>query len=518
METIIQLPKITHSRQRCNTVKYRIAVGARSFDRSIIKRETINGVTTRLNSNLEYQPLYNKNLKQDVSPKITKPEIYKALITSINETQNELNATEAKIQISNDRTSPSKRAIIKFRGLLPSIFPKAKPALYGFMLSGGNNSRLVRRIIELRESFTCVETSSNNENSLKLSLNSGVQVNLYWDSFKQKSRIMKLNKEVDSRQIKNVAYNHFESNYEITQKYYLYKNLLSRYGDKIHKFVPLTFTLNFESKRFLEQLSHFLVQFSKIYLRDSYSDINLPEVVDSSSETDIFSKKQIFKLNTRSLSPKARYFEESILKIENLLFTTLYKDIEITKKSRYSIYNMYLLNITSTSVILLPSLDENKNMWLIKPDDLNRGNRVEVFSAIDQLYELLKKYLEGVPINTFGQSSKNEDDGNSYKKPVNVYKPQKFVIQKYIEKHLLINQRKFDIRIYGLIDQNNSIFISKEGYIRTSTDTFTLDENSHFIHLTNNAVQKHSDNYCKFEDSNIISSSSLKVNLSDIIQ
>lgn len=43
----------------------------------------------------------------------------------------------------------------------------------------------------------------------------------------------------------------------------------------------------------------------------------------------------------------------------------------------------------------------------------------------------------------------------------------RYIIQKYIEKPLLINNRKFDIRIWCLVTHNMDIYVYKEGYIRT---------------------------------------------------
>ena len=49
-------------------------------------------------------------------------------------------------------------------------------------------------------------------------------------------------------------------------------------------------------------------------------------------------------------------------------------------------------------------------------------------------------------------------------------------------------------------------YFYEDGYIRTSCKEFSLDNLSNrFVHLTNDAVQKKSDDYGKFENGNKIS-------------
>lgn len=70
-------------------------------------------------------------------------------------------------------------------------------------------------------------------------------------------------------------------------------------------------------------------------------------------------------------------------------------------------------------------------------------------------------------------------------------KTDKFVIQKYLEKPLLIRNRKFDIRLWVLVSHDHKCYLFKEGYIRTSSFDFEITPESiekPFIHLTNNAV------------------------------
>eukprot|EP00330_Aristerostoma_sp_ATCC50986_P004141 CAMPEP_0114584608 /NCGR_PEP_ID=MMETSP0125-20121206/8278_1 /TAXON_ID=485358 ORGANISM="Aristerostoma sp., Strain ATCC 50986" /NCGR_SAMPLE_ID=MMETSP0125 /ASSEMBLY_ACC=CAM_ASM_000245 /LENGTH=238 /DNA_ID=CAMNT_0001779109 /DNA_START=1372 /DNA_END=2088 /DNA_ORIENTATION=+ len=84
----------------------------------------------------------------------------------------------------------------------------------------------------------------------------------------------------------------------------------------------------------------------------------------------------------------------------------------------------------------------------------------------------------------------------------------KYVIQKYLEKPYLINGRKFDIRIWALVDQDMNLYFYKEWYIRLSSEFFSLQDNAihnQFVHLTNNAIQKTSHKYGKLESGNIMS-------------
>lgn len=78
-----------------------------------------------------------------------------------------------------------------------------------------------------------------------------------------------------------------------------------------------------------------------------------------------------------------------------------------------------------------------------------------------------------------------------------------FIIQKYIERPYLINNRKFDIRVWVLINQNMDVYFCREGYLRTSAFEYILDNcQDNSVHLTNNAVQKNTKNYGMYEDGN----------------
>ena len=83
------------------------------------------------------------------------------------------------------------------------------------------------------------------------------------------------------------------------------------------------------------------------------------------------------------------------------------------------------------------------------------------------------------------------------------------IIQSYITNPLLINKRKFDIRVYGLLTciyGNLKGYFYEDGYLRTSSKEFQVGNFANkFIHLTNDAIQKKADDYGKFENGNKLS-------------
>ena len=125
-----------------------------------------------------------------------------------------------------------------------------------------------------------------------------------------------------------------------------------------------------------------------------------------------------------------------------------------------------------------------KNIWIIKPgENTNRGVGITICEKIEEIEQILTK--ETVHANG---------------------KPKTFIVQKYIEKPLLYQRRKFDIRCFILVTSINGIqkgYWYQDGYVRTSSTEFTLESlDNKQIHLTNDAVQKKCDDYGKHESGN----------------
>ena len=71
-----------------------------------------------------------------------------------------------------------------------------------------------------------------------------------------------------------------------------------------------------------------------------------------------------------------------------------------------------------------------------------------------------------------------------------------FIVQRYIDKPLLVHGRKFDIRVFVLLvarDKGTALdgYCYSRGYVRTSVKSYSSDPaqaGDLFVHLTNDAV------------------------------
>ncbi|KAK6181637.1 hypothetical protein SNE40_009457 [Patella caerulea] len=80
-----------------------------------------------------------------------------------------------------------------------------------------------------------------------------------------------------------------------------------------------------------------------------------------------------------------------------------------------------------------------------------------------------------------------------------------YIIQKYINNPFLLNhQRKFDIRCWILVDSMCSIYLFKDGVLRTSSEPYNPNNLTDLTsHLTNHCLQKQrSPNFGMYEDGN----------------
>jgi hypothetical protein len=113
------------------------------------------------------------------------------------------------------------------------------------------------------------------------------------------------------------------------------------------------------------------------------------------------------------------------------------------------------------------------NVWIVKPGEFsNRGQGIRVCKTLDEVKSIINNKMREKTIN-----------GSEHT----------YIVQAYIEKPLLYNRRKFDLRHYMMITCVNGIlkgYWYREGYVRTTSSEYSLITKDGAVHLTNDAVQK----------------------------
>lgn len=108
-------------------------------------------------------------------------------------------------------------------------------------------------------------------------------------------------------------------------------------------------------------------------------------------------------------------------------------------------------------------LQDTSNLWIQKPGGLSRGRGIRVFGKLEE--------IEG-----YWAAAECE-----------------MVIMKYIERPLLINKKKFDIRVWVVVTSLEPlrVWMYEDYYIRLSLMEYDVEDSDDvFVHLTNNSVAK----------------------------
>ena len=158
-------------------------------------------------------------------------------------------------------------------------------------------------------------------------------------------------------------------------------------------------------------------------------------------------------------------------------------------------------------------MTKNKDSGLLNIDsNINTKKESLKFKERTNNIKLVKKSKNNQNKNSslikqkiFSNNLLKFDNNNCY------YTNNTVLIQKYLEKPFLYNNRKCDLRIWVLIDHLLNAYVFKEGYFRVCSLPFDLSNNSLFVHLTNFSIQKKCKDFSKYEEGNEVNYKTFQV-------
>ena len=213
----------------------------------------------------------------------------------------------------------------------------------------------------------------------------------------------------------------------------------------------------------------------------------------------------IAKINGNNFKENMKNFEEIFTNIQaytesesqNAKITSYYSE-----NFKCDIHNQKFGNCR----IFFPSTHyAGDNLWIIKPTDLYGGKCIQITDSFQGIEKIVKKFYEGVEKKVLDDSVSESDSENENKPMQNRYRASTVLLQKYIESPLLYYGRKFDIRMWALIDSDMNLYCFKEGHLKTTSKEYTTKTTDKFVHITNYSLQKRTNNFEKFEIGNEVS-------------
>ncbi|XP_043982934.1 protein polyglycylase TTLL10 isoform X1 [Gambusia affinis] len=145
------------------------------------------------------------------------------------------------------------------------------------------------------------------------------------------------------------------------------------------------------------------------------------------------------------------------------------------------------------------------SMWICKPTGLNRGKGIFLLKNQQDVAEFRLKL------------QKMEEHQAERKTPHR--RIQAHIVQRYIQKPLLLNDRKFDVRSYLLIASTSPYMVFfRHGYVRLTCDVYDPRSKNLSAHLTNQYMQKRNPLYSQLKEDTVWSMESFNAYVNERFQ
>jgi len=340
-----------------------------------------------------------------------------------------------------------------------TVTAPTEPCGYKYFVGKGNNAQLVKTMLGSRWWWTRVEEEDK------------AQANLVWTQWKE----IELMKEMEAVPEQPSAATVGEAGIQCAVRYHPtsgpYKQSLQ--GTAVD-LTPLGYDLVFKSPCF-----------AKVTGSLALTPANIKTHNKLESNHHLANKKALF------INMKQYYECLDLDPFNNVPLTFHIKEGEADPE--FACFEDKYREIAEEAELEEDPAKKPRNVWILKPgENTNRGTGITVCNTIDQL----KEEMRTAPV----------DEKTGAKRT--------FILQRYLDRPFLINRRKFDIRLYALVTCAGGVlqaYYYNEGYIRTSSKEFNINNiTNKLIHLTNDAVQKYSEDYGKFEMANKLSYSDLQ--------
>ena len=381
--------------------------------------------------------------------------------------------------------------------------PQKPKLLFYKIYTYGNDSSTIKKCFEYRINW---KSEKNREEGDKISFiwaPISTQINFYNLSYELRNDIM---------------VNHFEYHNEISNKLNMFRNMMifcENNNLNVLNYLPLTIVIEYDMVGFIRQFNNFTYLFNNIenFLRQSDDK----KIRYKSKFRNLFyvinPEDRIVGLRTNLFVPKSHYDGKNfwLLKAMNLnrgLGIKLIDSVESCEKYIRAYYQGNVNKCVKDGQNIKDIQDTNKRIYFTLPkiqnkNDINKNNNALISESNDKNKAVLniKKRIDYTKIIRNSVRKKGQ------------YKSNKIILQKYIEKPLLYNGRKFDTRFWVLLTHKMDIYLFKEGHLKATSFNFSLENTDLYVHLTNYSVQKYSDKFEKYEKGNEISLNDLQKSL-----